>query len=75
MDLHQIVSCLFETFGSMSEIIFSSDCMTKNFFSSPEKYMNVYFRFQHHCFGMVGKQWFKNVRMIGISSFSIADSN
>ena len=23
------------------------------------KYMNVYFGFQHHCFGMVGKQWFK----------------
>ena len=27
------------------------------------KYMNVYFRFQNHCFGMVGKQWFTNVRM------------
>ena len=25
--------------------------------------MNVYFRFQRHCFEMVGKQWFKNVRM------------
>ena len=25
--------------------------------------MNVYSRFQHHCFGMVGKQWFINVRM------------
>ena len=35
--------------------------------------MNVYFGLQHHCFGMVGKQWFKNVRMTGISSFTIAD--
>ena len=33
------------------------------------------FRFQHHCFRMFGKQWFKNVRMTGISSFTIADSN
>ena len=36
--------------------------------------MNVYFRLQHHCFGMVGKQWFNNVRMTVISSFTIADS-
>ena len=36
--------------------------------------MNVYFRLQHHCFGMVGKQWFKNVRMTGLSSFTIAAS-
>ena len=30
-DLHQIFSCLFETFGTMSEIMFSSDSMS-NFF-------------------------------------------
>ena len=31
--IHQIFSCLFETFGSMSEIMFSSDSMSKkNFF-------------------------------------------
>ena len=28
-DLHQIFSCLFETFGTMSEIMFSSDSMSK----------------------------------------------
>ena len=28
--------------------------------------MNVYFRLQRHYFGMVGKQWFKNVRLISI---------
>ena len=27
-DLHQLFSCLFETFGSMSEIMFSSDSMS-----------------------------------------------
>ena len=32
-------------------------------------------RLQRHCFGMVGKQWFKNARMTGISFFTIADSN
>ena len=26
-------------------------------------------------FGVVGKQWFKNVRMTGVSYFNIADSN
>ena len=72
-DLHQIFSSLFETFGKMSEIMFSSDSMSKKYFFNSWKYMNVYFRLQHHCFGMVGKQWFKNVRMTGISS--IADSN
>ena len=25
--------------------------------------MNVYFPFQNQCFRMIGKQWFKNVRM------------
>ena len=35
-DLHQIFSCLFETFGSMSEIMFSSDSMSKIFFSTAE---------------------------------------
>ena len=74
-NLHQIFSCLFETFGSMSEIMFSSDSMSKIFFFNSWKYMNFYFRLQHHCFGMVGKQWFKNVRMTGISSFTTADSN
>ena len=34
-DLHQIFSCLFETFGTMSEIMFSSDSMS-NFFSTAE---------------------------------------
>ena len=57
----------------MSEIMFSSDSMPKEI--DGLKYINVYFRLQHHCFGMVGKQWFKNVRMTGISSFTIADSN
>ena len=28
MDLHHMFSCLFETFGSMSEIMFSSDSMS-----------------------------------------------
>ena len=31
--LQQFFSCLFETFGSMSEIMFSSDSMSKNFFN------------------------------------------
>ena len=63
-DLHQFFSCLFETFSSMSEIMFSSDSMSKKkYFFNSWKYMNVYFRFQNHCFGMVGKQLFKNVRM------------
>ena len=31
-DLHQIFFCLFETFGSMSEIMFSSDSMSKKIF-------------------------------------------
>ena len=31
-DLHQIFSCLFETFGTMSEIMFSSDSMSKKNF-------------------------------------------
>ena len=30
--LHQIFSCLLETFGTMSQIIFSSDGMSKNIF-------------------------------------------
>ena len=33
-DLHQIFSCLFETFGTMSAIIFSSDSMSIFFFNS-----------------------------------------
>ena len=74
-DLHQIFSCLFETFGTMSEIMFSSDSMSKKKIFNSWKYMNVYFRLQHYCFGMVGKQWFKNVKLTGISSFTIADSN
>ena len=61
-DLHQNFSCLFETFGFMSEIMFSSDSMSKKYFFNSWKYMNVYFRFQQYCFGLVGKQWFKNVR-------------
>ena len=44
-DLHQIFSCLFETFGSMSEILFSSDSMSKKIFFQQLKYMNVYFHF------------------------------
>ena len=35
-DLHQIFSCLFETFGSMSEIMFSSDSVSKYSFSTAE---------------------------------------
>ena len=31
-DLHQFFSCLFETFGTMSEIMFSSDSMSKKKF-------------------------------------------
>ena len=31
-NLHQIFSCLFETFGSMSEIMFSSESMSKKLF-------------------------------------------
>ena len=31
-DLHQIFSCLFETFDSMSNIMFSSDSMSKKSF-------------------------------------------
>ena len=31
-DLHQIFSCLFETFGTMSEMMFSSDSMSKRYF-------------------------------------------
>ena len=66
-DLHQFFSCLFETFGTMSAIMFLVIACQKKFNSW--KYMNVYFRLQHHCFGMVGKQWFKNLRMTVISSF------
>ena len=62
-DLHKFFSCLFETFGTMFAIMFSSDSMSKKYFFNSWKYMNVYFRLKHHCFGMVGKQWFKNVRM------------
>ena len=35
--------------------------------------MNVYFRLQHHCFGMVGKQWLKKVRMTGRTSDSLSE--
>ena len=35
-DLHQFFSFLFETFGTMSEIMFSSDSMSKIFFSTAE---------------------------------------
>ena len=35
-DLHQFFSCLFETFGTMSEIMFSSDSMSKKLFSTAE---------------------------------------
>ena len=59
----------------MSEIMFSSDSMSKKYIFNSWKYMNVYFRLQHHRFGKVEKQWLKNVRMTGISSFTIADSN
>ena len=31
-DLYQLFSCLFETFGSMSEIMFSSDSMSNKYF-------------------------------------------
>ena len=47
--LRHLVQCL--------KKMFSSDSMSKKKFNS-WKYMNVYFRLQHHCFGMVGKQWF-----------------
>ena len=53
-DLHQIFSCLFETFGTMSEIMFSSDSMSKNFFNS-WKYMNVYF-----VYNIIVLEWFEN---------------
>ena len=33
-DLHQIFSCLFETFGTMPEIMFSCDSMSKSFLLS-----------------------------------------
>ena len=35
-DLLQFFSCLFETFGTMSEIMFSSDSMSRNIFSTAE---------------------------------------
>ena len=31
-DIHLFFSCLFETFGSMSEIMFSSDNVSKTYF-------------------------------------------
>ena len=83
-DLHQFFSCLFETFGTMSEIMFSSDSMSKKIFFQQLKIHEcllsvsniiVLEYLENHCFGIFGKQWFKNVRITGISSFTIADSN
>ena len=57
-DLHQFFSCLFETFGSMSEIMFSNDSMSKNIFSTAENtWMSTF------VFSIIGKQWFTNVRL------------
>ena len=42
-DLHQIFSCLFETFGTMSAIMFSSDRISKRKNFNSWKYMNIYF--------------------------------
>ena len=66
-------SCLFETFCTVSEIMFSSDSVSKK--NQQQKIHECLLSFTTSLFGMVGKQWFKNVRMTGISSFTIADSN
>ena len=42
-DLHQFFFCLFETFVTISEIMFASDSMSKKYFFNSSKYMNVYF--------------------------------
>ena len=73
-DLHQFFSCLFKTFGTMSEIMFSIDSMSKKN-STAENTLMSSFVYNIIVFGTVGKQWFKNVKMTGISSFTIANSN
>ena len=74
-DLHHFFSCLFETFGTMSEIMFSSDSISTKKNQQLKIHECLLLFTTYYCFGMVGKQWFKIVRMAGISSFTIADSN
>ena len=75
-DLHQIFSCLFEMIGSMSEIIFSSDSMSKKYFFNSWKYMNVFFHFST---SMFWNGWKNNGSQMwewqSFSSFTISDSN
>ena len=42
LDLHQIFSCLFETFGTMSEIMISSDSMSKKLSTSENTRMSTF---------------------------------
>ena len=65
-DLHQIFSCLFETFGSMSEIMFSSDSMSKKYFFQQLKVHECLFSFSTSLFWNGWKTMVQNVRMTGI---------
>ena len=73
-DLHQYFSCLLATFGTMSEIMFSSDSIS-NFFQQ----LKIHKCLLSFTTALIWNGWeiivFRNVRMTGISSFTISDSN
>ena len=65
-DIHQIFSCLFETFGSMSEIMFSSYSMSKKYFFQKLKIHECLLSFSISLFWNGWKTKVQNVRMTGI---------